>query len=239
MPSATWPHEFTTSHSYLTYPVRYAVSSALRRLSADPSHTSNPSAQYPFENFSTDTASYIPPGRNTPPFQPPPLTPLTLKGYKPSTPTAAQLLSRLLAEEIRLLVPPRLQVVDDWTLVFSLAQHGASLSTLYKRADNYWGTRGGFVLVVRDGTGSVRTSPIPQAQLQQPRSLHDRYQNALMFCRFHRSSAPTSATHPTLHAATITASANVSSGAPPSSPPCPPSPSSPLFPAKTPPTPSA
>ncbi len=163
MPSATWPPEFTTSRSsYLTYPVRYAVSSALRRFSADPPTTSNPSPHHFFEKFSTDGASYTPPRRNTPPFQPPPLSPLRLQGYKSSTPSTAQLLSRQLAEEIRLLIPPRLQVVDDWSLVYSLEQHGASLSTLYRRASNYWGTRGGFVLVVRDGTGSVRKTSIPQ-----------------------------------------------------------------------------
>lgn len=66
-----------------------------------------------------------------------------------------KLLSNALAEEIRLLVPPRLQLVDEWSLAYSLEQNGVSLATLYKQSDDYRGKRGGFVLVVRDGSGGV------------------------------------------------------------------------------------
>ena len=101
---------------------------------------------------------YTPPRRHASPFQPPPLTPLTLHGYKPSTPQSAKLLTRALAEEIRLLVPPRLQLVDEWNLTYSLEQNGVSLATLYEKCDDYRGKRGGFVLVIRDGNGGVTDS---------------------------------------------------------------------------------
>jgi len=80
---------------------------------------------------------------------------VTLKGYKDSTPETARLLSRALAEEIRLLVPPRLQLCEEWRLVYSLEEHGVSLGTLYKKCEDLRGLRNGFVLVVRDGEGGV------------------------------------------------------------------------------------
>ncbi|KAI9654880.1 MAG: oxidation resistance protein 1 [Alyxoria varia] len=105
-------------------------------------------------------AIYTPPQRSLSPFQPPPLTPLVLKGYNSSTPSSAQLLGRLLAEEIRLLVPPRLQLVSEWRLLFSLEQDGASLATLFKKCNEerevgLSGARGGFVVVVRDSAGGT------------------------------------------------------------------------------------
>lgn len=66
-----------------------------------------------------------------------------------------KLLSKALAEEIRLLVPPRLQLVDEWSLTYSLEQNGVSLATLYQKSEEYRGKRGGYVLVVQDGTGGV------------------------------------------------------------------------------------
>jgi hypothetical protein len=105
--------------------------------------------------------AYTPPNRTASPFQPPPLYPVTLKGYLPDTASSAQLLNRALAEEIRLLVPARLQLCDDWNLVYSLEQDGVSLGTLYKKSDDLRGLRNGFVLVVKDGDGSVRQPPFP------------------------------------------------------------------------------
>lgn len=67
-----------------------------------------------------------------------------------------KLLTEALAEEIRLLLPPRLQLVDEWCLAYSLEQNGVSLATLYKEADEYRGRRGGFVLVIKDNDGGVR-----------------------------------------------------------------------------------
>ena len=67
-------------------------------------------------------------------------------------------MSKSLAEEIRLLVPPRLQLVDRWALLYSLEQDGVSLATLYGKCDDYRGRRGGYVVVVRDKGGGVNIS---------------------------------------------------------------------------------
>lgn len=97
--------------------------------------------------------SYTPSPRATPPpFQPPPLTPLELDGLQNADP---QVLNKLVAEEIRLLLPPRLQLVDTWRILFSLERDGSSLKTLYERSEEERGTRGGFVIVVRDSGGGV------------------------------------------------------------------------------------
>lgn len=63
----------------------------------------------------------------------PPLSPLTLNGYKEST--HHRLLDLELANNIRNLIPARLQLFDDWNLVYSLEQHGISLNTLYRNCD--------------------------------------------------------------------------------------------------------
>jgi hypothetical protein len=98
---------------------------------------------------------YTPPYRTASPFQPPPLYPVNLKGWRDGTAESARLLTKALAEEIRLLVPPRLQLCEEWNLVYSLEEHGVSLGTLYKKCDELRGLRNGFVLVVRDGEGGV------------------------------------------------------------------------------------
>lgn len=94
---------------------------------------------------------YTPPRRTGSPFQPPPLTPLTLKQTRTTSKTA---LTRALAEEIRLLLPSRLQLVDDWKLAYSLERDGASLSTLYHCCEEVSrrSQRAGYVLVVRDSS---------------------------------------------------------------------------------------
>jgi hypothetical protein len=175
----------TRSASYFTYPISYAVSGVLRRLNTEAGDNPNASGnmgradtransiqaqlQSTASSLSHSFASLVssntstpdmhnvfqPPGRYASPFQPPPLTPLTLHGYTPGTREKGKLLSKALAEEIRLLVPPRLQLVDEWKLAFSLEQNGVSLATLYQKSDDYRGLRGGYVLVVRDGSGSV------------------------------------------------------------------------------------
>lgn len=69
-----------------------------------------------------------------------------------------------LAEEIRVLLPARNQIYDNWTLVYSLEQHGASLATLYNNSAtqiNHTGSeerttsRHGYVLVVRDTSNKI------------------------------------------------------------------------------------
>lgn len=96
---------------------------------------------------------YTPPRRTASPFQPPPLTPLTLKSLQHRK---SHILTRSLAEEIRLLVPPRLQLVDSWRLAYSLETDGASLATLYKCCENISirSQRAGYVIVVRDSSNS-------------------------------------------------------------------------------------
>ena len=93
--------------------------------------------------------------RTASPFRPPPLDPLVLCGYKENTPGTARLLTQGIAEEIRTMVPERLRITEDWRVVYSLEQDGASLSTLYQRCRMYEGRRVGFVLVVKDQYGGV------------------------------------------------------------------------------------
>jgi hypothetical protein len=152
----------TSGSSYFAYPVHYAVSGILRRLSSDP-HQASPKQHSPLHHDEDASnvegngisAVYTPPQREASPFQPPPLTPLSLQGYREGTNGDAKLLSPQLAEEIRLLVPPRLQLCDVWKLAYSLERDGVSLSTLYARCEPYRGKRGGYVLVVRDRDGGV------------------------------------------------------------------------------------
>ncbi len=145
-----------STSSFLTFPVTYAVNGLLRRLSAEPSASRGSESSSPAVTPQPSLEHiYTAPRRQASPFQPPPLHPLSLKGYRESTRPNARLLYKSLAEEIRLLVPPRLQLVDDWHLIYSLEQNGVSLSTLYQRCEEYREKRGGFVLVVRDGGGGV------------------------------------------------------------------------------------
>jgi hypothetical protein len=114
---------------------------------------------------STTSPDIFIPIRTASPFQPPPLTPLTLTPGPGSL--QQQLLTRALAEEIRLLVPPRLQLVDTWRLAYSLDRDGASLSTLYEhcREFSHRSPRAGYVLIVRDSSpagavfGAYMTDP--------------------------------------------------------------------------------
>jgi hypothetical protein len=57
-------------------------------------------------------------------------------------------------------VPPRLQLAEEWRLVFGLEQDGVSLATLYQRCSGYVGSREGFVLVVKDAAGGVSCRPL-------------------------------------------------------------------------------
>ncbi len=215
-------HQNTRSSSFFTYPVNYAVSGILRRLNTDSTSKSDTrsrsesngndrqsgmsSLSHSFASFVSSTsdpptmnsAILHSPRREHSPFQPPPLTPLCLSGYKGGMREEGKLLSTALAEEIRLLVPPRLQLVDEWTLAYSLEQNGVSLATLYQTCEDYRGKRGGFVLVVKDGDGGVR-------------STRPRYTKAAILTYENRSLAHTSPTHHT-HPLISTVTANASSG---------------------------
>lgn len=148
--SASWSMPTTVSH---------AVSGLLRRFSTDPPTKSNHSSPIHSPTYQASKNGldgvYTPPYRNASPFQPPPLYPVSLKGYHDDTFASAKLLTKTLAEEIRLLVPPRLQLCEEWNLVYSLVQDGVSLGTMYKKCDDLRGLRNGYVLVVKDGDGGI------------------------------------------------------------------------------------
>ena len=147
---ASNPHN-PNSAAYLAYPVKHVVSSLYRRMTEPPDQPVAKLLDAPC--VSHPSGVYTPPRRTASPFQPPPLTPLTLKSLHPST---THLLTRSLAEEIRLLVPPRLQLVSSWRLAYSLEADGASLHTLYQACEaiSTRSQRAGYVLVVRDGSNS-------------------------------------------------------------------------------------
>ncbi|EKD14987.1 uncharacterized protein L3040_003815 [Drepanopeziza brunnea f. sp. 'multigermtubi'] len=161
--SSSWAMPSTVSH---------AVTGLLRRFSTEPSSSKHQSPlQSPSFSASKHTGMdgvYTPPYRQASPFQPPPLYPVHLKGYHSSTPQSARLLSTALAEEIRLLVPARLQLVEDWNLVYSLEEDGVSLGTLYKKCEELRGLRNGFVLVVKDGEGGLFGAYLTEAPHPAP-----------------------------------------------------------------------
>ncbi|KAL1968247.1 hypothetical protein VTN77DRAFT_2082 [Rasamsonia byssochlamydoides] len=149
--------------SYFSYPVSRVVSGLYRRLTdQDKKNNNNNSKQQQQQPrhekttgmISSSSPEVFTPKRTASPFQPPPLTPLTLKS---TADTTHQLLTVALAEEIRLLVPPRLQLVDTWRLAYSLERDGSSLATLYESCRQYShrSQRAGYVLVVRDTSGGA------------------------------------------------------------------------------------
>ncbi|PBP26002.1 oxidation resistance protein 1 [Diplocarpon rosae] len=156
--------------------VSHAVTGLLRRFSTEPAASSSKNNS-PIHSPTSGSANtkqsglggvYTPPYRNVSPFQPPPLYPVHLKGYQTSTPGSARMLSPALAEEIRLLVPARLQLCEDWNLVYSLEEDGVSLGTLYKKCEDMRGLRNGFVLVVKDGQGGLFGAYLTEAPHPSP-----------------------------------------------------------------------
>ena len=162
-------HAPSQTSSSLSYPETHIANSLYRRLT-DPSPqrsrspSSNPSSnpsKIPEDNLPNGV--YTPPHRNASPFQPPPLTPLTLSGTTDMT-----ILSKVVAEEIRLLVPPRLQLAETWSLVYSLENDGVSLATLYTKCAFPKLSRGcGFILVVQDAAGGVSLPSQMTARLHE------------------------------------------------------------------------
>ncbi|PYH75775.1 TLD-domain-containing protein [Aspergillus uvarum CBS 121591] len=160
--------------SYFSYPVTHVVSGLYRRFT-DPQSTKtstnnkkDSTMRRPWHSnttpadASTATNTLFTPIRTASPFQPPPLTPLTLTDPDSHHPPNNEdyLLTRSLAEEIRLLVPARLQLCDTWRLAYSLERDGASLSTLYEncRAISHRSPRAGYVLIIRDASPSTSSS---------------------------------------------------------------------------------
>jgi hypothetical protein len=151
------------SAAYLAYPVKHVVSSLYRRMTEPPENPVNKLLDAP----TASAGNYTPPKRTASPFQPPPLTPLELRHALPLQATDSLLLTRSLAEEIRLLIPPRLQLVDHWRLAYSLEAHGSSLGTLYDHCASVstHTQRSGYVLVVRDGSASSTNGAVFGAYL--------------------------------------------------------------------------
>ncbi|KAI4127616.1 MAG: hypothetical protein LQ338_003111 [Usnochroma carphineum] len=148
-PSSSAQHPANSTHSYLSYPVSHVVSGLYRRLTEPPQSKPSPPPSLDLYN-----GVYTPPRRTASPFQPPPLTPLTLNPAKASS--SSLILTRALAEEIRLLVPPRLQLSETWSLVYSLEEDGVSLTTLYNKcAAPSVPQSSSFVLVVKDAAGGI------------------------------------------------------------------------------------
>lgn len=84
----------------------------------------------------------------------PSLPPLSLHGYGRFTYTRS--LDAVVAEEIRLMLPQRLQLLDSWELVYSTEQHGISLTTLYANCTVHDKTRRpGFVLVIQTNKNEI------------------------------------------------------------------------------------
>jgi len=134
-----------------------AFGGIMRRLSSDPAgHSSSPPTSHYSRSNGVDGVYHGPTYRTASPMRPPPLEPLVLSGFHEDTPASARLLTAAVAEEIRIMVPERLRIEDEWKLVYSLDQDGASLGTLYQKSNPFTGRRGGFVLVVRDSEGAVR-----------------------------------------------------------------------------------
>ncbi|KAL8909206.1 MAG: hypothetical protein Q9207_000380 [Kuettlingeria erythrocarpa] len=149
---ASAQHATSSTQSYLSYPVSHVVSGLYRRLT-EPNRVPASNLQ-PASSLDEHNGVYTPPRRTASPFQPPPLTPLLLDPANASS--SSVILTRALAEEIRLLVPPRLQLCESWNLVYSLEEDGVSLTTLYSKCQPWSIAKcGSFVLVVKDAAGGI------------------------------------------------------------------------------------
>ncbi|EDO17734.1 hypothetical protein Kpol_1033p39 [Vanderwaltozyma polyspora DSM 70294] len=78
-----------------------------------------------------------------------------LNGYLPSTKN--RLLTPDMCDDIRMLMPTRIQLYTDWKLMYSLEQHGASLHSLYDSIapDSDTPMRVGYVLVIKDRLSGI------------------------------------------------------------------------------------
>lgn len=166
------PHN-PSSAAYLAYPVKHVMSSLYRRMTEPPDQPVNRLLDAPAAPMSRKHSAGLTPPRRASPFQPPPLTPLRLSHGLSEQNAESLLLTRSLSEEIRLLIPPRLQLVESWRLAYSLELHGSSLGTLYEHCEKALGAlgstqRGGFVLVIQDGSVSAAAGSVFGAYLTDP-----------------------------------------------------------------------
>lgn len=98
---------------------------------------------------------------------------ITLTGYSSST--RHRLLSNELAAKIGAHFPERIQLRPEWTLKYSLEQHGASLSTFYEHAAKgaHDHQQRGYVLIIKDqksgifgAYSNVPLVPVPKGMYQ-------------------------------------------------------------------------
>ncbi|QLG73052.1 hypothetical protein HG535_0E01360 [Zygotorulaspora mrakii] len=75
---------------------------------------------------------------------------VSLKGYSPNT--KCKLLTPEMCDEIRTLMPMRVQLYTEWKLLYSLEQHGASLKSLYHNVvpQSKRPARVGYVIIIQD-----------------------------------------------------------------------------------------
>ncbi|KAK5075184.1 oxidation resistance protein 1 [Lithohypha guttulata] len=171
------PHN-PSSAAYLAYPITHVFKSLARRMGEPPEYDVGRLLDAP--TIPQNKPVMYTPSRRASPFQPPPLTALQLSHALSDSQAESLLLTRSLAEEIRLLIPPRLQLVDSWRLAYNLQLHGSSLSTLYQYCDNILGPlgstrRGGFVLVVKDGSDAAGSGSVFGAYLTDPPTVQQHY----------------------------------------------------------------
>ncbi|KAK3346246.1 oxidation resistance protein 1 [Lasiosphaeria hispida] len=155
------------SSAFLSSSVSGLWGGLIRRFSSDTPSSTSPSCNTSFQHSRSYPSSdlhngidsvYTPPQhthRAPSPMALPPLEPLQLNGFAEDTTAETRLLTPAIAEEIRIMVPARLSLVDEWNLVYGLEQDGASLATLYDKCAAYQGKRVGFVLVVKDCEGGI------------------------------------------------------------------------------------
>ncbi|POS85941.1 hypothetical protein EPUL_001904 [Erysiphe pulchra] len=148
--------------------VSQAVTGLLRRFVPEQSHEnkSSSSGRVSFnDDFDENIVSQV---KYTSYFPSPSLCPISLHFESFSDQHYTKLLTKSLAEEIRLLVPPRLQLCEEWHIVYSLEKDGACLGTLYKKCSELQGGLNGFVLVVKDGRGDLFGAYLNEAPRIEP-----------------------------------------------------------------------
>lgn len=80
---------------------------------------------------------------------------VNLNGYKPET--RHRVVKQDMCNDLRSLMPTRIQLYANWTLLYSLEQHGASLSTLYSdvKPSDRTNKRVGYLMAIEDMDGGV------------------------------------------------------------------------------------
>ncbi|KAI6245271.1 Oxidation resistance protein 1 [Erysiphe necator] len=148
--------------------VSHAVTGLFRRFVTEQPHDNQPSSSGSVSFNDDFDDGFCSQAKRTSYFPSPSLCPISLHFESNSDHHYSKLLTRTLAEEIRLLVPPRLQLCEEWHIVYSLEKDGACLGTLYKKCSELEGGQGGFVLVVEDGRGDLFGAYLNEAPRVEP-----------------------------------------------------------------------